>query len=99
MTAYALSVIVGDDAWTLDRLKSLRIRQSAKLLDKAKGPKERKALSAATGLPESEVLDLANKADLMRIKWMGTAYIRLLRAVGVHTVRELRQRNPEKLFE
>jgi predicted flap endonuclease-1-like 5' DNA nuclease len=36
-------------------------------------------------------------ADLFRIKGIGTQYSELLEAVGVDTVKELRNRNPENL--
>lgn len=96
--AYAISTIVGDDAWTLDRLKTQRIHTSTRLLEQAKRPKARKALSQKTGNTETEILDMANVADLMRVKGIGRAYVNLLRAAGVNTVRDLRSRNAKNLY-
>jgi predicted flap endonuclease-1-like 5' DNA nuclease len=50
-----------------------------------------------TGIDEKRLLCLANCADRMRIKGLGREYAKVLPAVGVDTVRELKYRNPEKL--
>jgi len=78
-------------------LKSKGIRTTAKLLDAAKDPKGRKALSEKTGIDEKRLLGWANMADRMRIKGVGQDYASLLQAAGVDTVKELKYRNPEKL--
>jgi predicted flap endonuclease-1-like 5' DNA nuclease len=44
-----------------------------------------------------QVLNWANRADLARIKGIGSEYADLLEAAGVDTVRELAQRNPANL--
>ena len=38
-----------------------------------------------------------NRADLMRIKGVGSEYADLMEAAGVDTIRELRRRNPDRL--
>lgn len=73
------------------------IRTTDKLLSLAAEARPRKAIAAKTKIPESQILDFVNAADLMRIKGLGVDYIRLLRAVEVVTVRELKHRNPENL--
>src|SRR5215813_5200182 len=78
-------------------LKAIGIRTTGRLLEAAKDPKGRKALSAKTGLDEKEILRLANMADRMRIKGVGEDYAELLEAAGVDTVRELKYRNPSNL--
>lgn len=57
----------------------------------------RKELAAKTGLDASKLLGWANRADLFRIKGIGTQYSDLLEAAGVDTVPELAQRNAENL--
>lgn len=74
--------------WTTRRV----LKNAAKL-------RNRLGLSKKTGIPTSRLLDMANMADLMRVKGLGTDYIRLLRACEVPTVRELVMRNPSHLHE
>jgi predicted flap endonuclease-1-like 5' DNA nuclease len=78
-------------------LKSVGIRTTTKLLETAKDPKGRKALSCKTGYDEAQILCWANLADRMRIKGIGEEYAELLRVAGVDTVKELKYRNPSNL--
>jgi hypothetical protein len=80
-------------------LKKAGIKTTAALLEAAKTPKGRKQLSEDTGIDQKRLLELANKADRMRVKGLGKEYAELLKAVGVDTVRELKYRNPGKLAE
>jgi predicted flap endonuclease-1-like 5' DNA nuclease len=82
-----------------DKLRSAGIRTTARLLDAAKGPKERKRLAEKTGLDPKRILGWANTADRMRIKGIGADYADLLQAAGVDTVKELMYRNPAKLAQ
>jgi hypothetical protein len=82
-----------------DRLRSLRIRTTARLLEAAKNPRGRKLLAAKTGFDAGRILKWANMADMMRIKGIGEEYSELLEAAGVDTVRELRHRNPKNLAQ
>jgi predicted flap endonuclease-1-like 5' DNA nuclease len=92
---YPISEITGADI--AERLKSVGIRTTDRLLDEAKGPKDRKLLAEKTGLDEKRILSWANVADRMRIKGVGANYAGLLQAAGVDTVKELKYRNPAKL--
>jgi predicted flap endonuclease-1-like 5' DNA nuclease len=83
-----------DDA---ERLKHAGIRTTTRLLEAAKGPKERKHLAEQTGFNEKRILSWTNAADRMRIKGVGADYSSLLQAAGVDTVKELKYRNPAKL--
>ena len=80
-------------------LKAAGLTDSGKLLAAAATPADRKALAAKLGVDEKEVLELANRADLARIKGVGKVYSDLLEWAGVDTVAELAQRNPDNLFE
>jgi len=82
---------------SLEKLRAVRIRTTAGLLKAAKDAKGRKELSGKTGIPVSDILNLVNQADLMRIKGLGGDYTCLLRGVGVDTLRALRHRNPQHL--
>ena len=80
-------------------LKNAGIKTAGALLEAAKTPKGRKELAKATSLDPKRILELANKADRLRVKGLGKEYAELLRAAGVDTVRELKYRNPAKLAE
>jgi predicted flap endonuclease-1-like 5' DNA nuclease len=97
--SYPLTNIEGIDASVAAALKKAGIRSTHKLLERAKSPKDRKALAAKTGYEEKRILCWANQADRMRIKGMGKEYSELLQAAGVDTVKELKYRNPAKLAQ
>ncbi|HNS02588.1 MAG TPA: DUF4332 domain-containing protein [Anaerolineae bacterium] len=80
------------------QLKSEGLGDSGKLLAAASTPKARQELAAKLGVDSKEVLELANRADLARIKGVGSVYSDLLEWAGVDTVAELAQRNPENLY-
>lgn len=94
---YPITDIEGIGPAVADRLKSLRIRTTARLLEEAKNARGRKALAAKTGIDSARLLKWANMADMMRIKGIGEEYSELLEAAGVDTVRELKHRNPKNL--
>jgi predicted flap endonuclease-1-like 5' DNA nuclease len=79
------------------KLKTLGIRTTDKLLEAAQTAKARKILAAKLGVDEKIVLRWANLVDRMRIKGVGEPYAKLLQAVGVDTVRELKYRNVSNL--
>jgi Domain of unknown function (DUF4332) len=95
--SYPINKIGGIEAASLEKLRAVRIRTTTGLLKAAKDTKGRKALSGRTGIPVAEILDLVNRADLMRVKGLGGDYTCLLRGVGVDTLRALRHRNPQHL--
>ena len=67
------------------------------LLEKA-GPKAgREALATATGLEAGTLLEWVNRADLMRIKGVGSEFSDLLEAAGIDSVPELGQRRADNL--
>ena len=95
--SYPIIEIEGVGAVYAEKLKTAGITTTEGLLEKAKSPKLRKELAAATGIDESRILKWANMADLMRIKGVGEEYSDLLEAAGVDTVKELKHRNAENL--
>ena len=97
--SYPITEIGGIDATALEKLRAVRIRTTAGLLKIAKDAKGRKELAGNTRIPVAELLDLVNRADLMRVKGLGGDYTCLLRSVGVDTLRALRHRNPKHLAE
>jgi len=95
--SYAIMDINGIGPLLADKLKKVGIRTTAKLLEAAKTAKGRKTLAARIGVDEKTILRWANLADRMRIKGVGEDYAKLLQAVGVDTVKELKYRNVAKL--
>ena len=81
------------------KLNNLGVKNIDDLLEKGGTPKERKELAAATGLTENQILEWVNRADLRRVKGIGSEYADLLETAGVGTVAELAQRNAEFLAE
>lgn len=80
-----------------DGLKKLGLNNSDKLLAAAAQPADRDAIAEKLGVDSRAVLELANRADLCRIKGVGRVYSDLLEFAGVDTVMELRNRNPANL--
>jgi predicted flap endonuclease-1-like 5' DNA nuclease len=80
------------------RMKGLGIYNSAQLLEAAHTPAERKALAERVGVTARAILELANRADLARVKGIGGVFSDLLEQAGVDTVAELATRRPENLY-
>ncbi|UZJ42735.1 DUF4332 domain-containing protein [Prosthecochloris sp. SCSIO W1101] len=59
--------------------------------------KGRKTLAEKTGIDEHKILQWVNRADLSRVKGIGSEYSDLLEEAGVDTVPELAQRNAANL--
>ncbi len=81
------------------KLTAEGLGDSGKLLAAAATPKAREELAAKLGVDSKQVLEMANRADLARIKGVGTVYSDLLEWAGVDTVAELARRNPENLYD
>lgn len=69
------------------------------LLAQGATPGGRQQIEERTGIGHALVLEWVNLADLMRIKGIGEEYSDLLEEAGVDTVKELRNRVPEHLYE
>ncbi|GAB4038579.1 DUF4332 domain-containing protein [Spirosoma jeollabukense] len=78
----------------LNALKAQGISDSDSLLDATKTPSDRKSLASATSVDGAIILELANRADLARIKGIGRVYSDLMEEAGVDTVKELATRVP-----
>lgn len=98
MNNYPIKVAVGN--WASPHFKALKIRTTAKLLDRAaKHPDRNRLAKELPTLDPQLLLHFVNTADLLRVHRLGVNYIALLRMVKVMTVRELRDRNPENLHD
>jgi len=67
------------------------------LLEQGGAAKGRAAIAEKTEISEKLILKWVNHADLIRLKGVGPQFAELLEAVGVDTVKELRNRNAANL--
>lgn len=81
----------------LSSLKDQGIEDSEALLEAARTPAGRKQMATAASVEVALILELANRADLVRLKGVGRVYSDLLEEAGVDTVKELARRSPENL--
>jgi predicted flap endonuclease-1-like 5' DNA nuclease len=79
------------------KLSSAGIKSVAALLKNGATPKGREEIAKKTGLGHKEILEWVNRADLYRIKGVGSEYSDLLENAGVDTVVELSKRDAKNL--
>ena len=79
------------------KLSEMGLANSDKFLEEAKTPAGRKSISAECGVDTRSILELANRADLARVKGIAGVFGDLLEAAGVDTVKELATRRPDNL--
>ncbi len=83
----------------VEKLHKAGVETTEQLLDKAATPKDRKALAKASGLKPAQLLDLARRCDLLRLKGVGSEMVLLLEAAGVKTTAELGKLTAAGLME
>jgi predicted flap endonuclease-1-like 5' DNA nuclease len=81
----------------INLLKAQGLVDSETLLDATRTPRGRKDLAETIGVEGGVILELANRADLARVKGIGRVYSDLMEEAGVDTIKELAVRNPENL--
>lgn len=79
------------------KLGSAGITTMEKLLKLGADSRGRQEISNKCGISDNLVLEWVNRADLCRIKGVGSEYSDLLECSGVDTVPELAQRNARNL--
>ena len=94
-----LATIEGIGKVYSQQLHDAGIRSVEALLEAGADPKGRQELEEKTGIGHALILEWINLADLMRVKGVGEEYSDLLEEAGVDTVKELRNRNPENLYD
>jgi predicted flap endonuclease-1-like 5' DNA nuclease len=95
----SISAIEGIGPSYATRLRRAGIRTTESLLKAGAKKRGRVDLSKRTGISETLILEWVNLADLMRIKGIGEEYSDLLEETGVDTVKELRVRRPDHLYQ
>ena len=81
------------------KLREAGVRTTERLLKVAGTRKGRQALAKHTAISEKRILEWVNRADLMRLRGIGEEYSDLLEQAGVDSVRELRNRKVENLYQ
>ncbi len=80
------------------KLQEAGLKTTDDLLESGGSASGRKDLAEKTGLSGTLILEWVNRADLMRVKGVGSEYSDLLEAGGVDTVKELATRNAANLY-
>ena len=80
------------------KLASAGVKTVEALLKAGGSAAGRKDLATKSGIDGGKILEWVNRADLMRIKGVGSEFSDLLEAAGVDTVKERAARKPENLF-
>lgn len=100
--AYASHYAVGDVPRLIApelarKLQKANVETTEQLLDKAAKPADRKALAKTSGVAVAELYALAKRADLLRIKGIGTEMVLLLEAAGVTSTAALAKKDAATL--
>jgi predicted RecB family nuclease len=81
-----------------EKLETAGVKSIEVLLELGATKKGRKELAARTSVSEKMILNWVNRADLFRVKGIGSQYADLLENAGVDSVPELAHRDPENLL-
>lgn len=92
-----LTEVEGIGATYAEKLVAAGCTTQEQLLTDCGQPAGRKALAEKSGVSPKLILKWANRADLARVKGVGSEYADLLECAGVDTVPELGQRNAANL--
>lgn len=95
--SYKIEEIEGVGEVYGQKLRDIGIATTEALLEAGRTPAGRKDLAAKSGISSDLLLKWINRADLKRVKGIGTQYSDLLEHSGVDTVPELAQRNAANL--
>lgn len=95
--ATAVKDLAGATDAIVSKLAEKGIRDNEKLLEAAATPAQRKELAGQCGCAPRDILELANRADLARVKGVSGVYSDLLEEAGVDTVKELATRRADNL--
>jgi predicted flap endonuclease-1-like 5' DNA nuclease len=82
----------------VDKLKKANVTTTEELLAKAATAKDRKALAKTSGVSAADLLTLAKRCDLLRIKGVGSEMVLLMEAAGVKTTADLAKMQAPKLM-
>jgi len=97
--SHKIAEIKGLEPEAQSKLASLGIETVEQLLAQTRTPEMRYAMAKRLDVPESQLTDWINRADLMRLKGVGREMANLLEECGVDSCKELRHRVPAHLHD
>ncbi|NND68546.1 MAG: DUF4332 domain-containing protein [Halioglobus sp.] len=92
-----LSEIEGIGPKYAEKLKACGVATQEQLLQDGGTPAGRKKIAKDSGIGDKLILKWINRADLARVRGIGSEYADLLECAGIDTVPELAQRNAANL--
>ena len=92
-----ISKIKGMTPELVTKFEAVGIKNGDALLAQAKTPSQRNDLAKKVGISAGDIKNLANRADLMRLKGVGGDLSNLLEEAGVNSCKELQHRVAERL--
>ena len=95
----ALKDLKGVTRAMIPALKEKGIGDNEQFAAAAATPTQRKELAELCECSTKDILEIANRADLARIKGVSGVYSDLLENAGIDTVKELAARRPDNLLE
>lgn len=95
--AHKIGEIKDLDPSAQQKLEAEGIHSTDDLLRATKTPHDRSALAKKLGVEGSELTEWINRADLMRLKGVGTEMANLLEDCGVDSLKELQHRKADNL--
>lgn len=95
--ALAIEKLKGATPELVAKFKACGIDTAEKLFEALLTAQQREELAVSFGVEKGVILELANRADLARIKGIAGIYGDLLEEAGVDTVKELKGRTPDNL--
>lgn len=96
--AHKIAEIKGITPEAQQALAAENITTVEHLLEATQAPAQRNALAKKTGISGSLLTGWVNRADLMRLKGVGTEMANLLEECGVDSTKELQHRKADNLY-
>lgn len=94
----ALKDLPGIPAAAVQKLEELGVKNTKQLFDHIKTPDSRQSLAQKTGLTPEVILELTKLTDVVRIKWVGANFARLLVDSGCDTVEKVTRADYTRVY-
>lgn len=94
-----ISTLRGVDTKVATQLLEEGIKYTHQLLEQGRHVQQRAELAQKTGIPLKTVQALVSRADLMRLRGVGSDLSQLLLLAGVSSCRDLQKCVPEQLYK
>jgi hypothetical protein len=88
----------GIEIGAIQKLAELGIENTKQLFEKVKTPIDRQSLADKTGIAISEILELTQLVDVVRIRWVGANFARLLVDSSCNTLEKVCQAEYASLY-